>query len=152
MAADQSRHTPVYTIGKVEELTGLSARQIRYYESRGLINPERSAGNQRLYTPAEVDLLRRIRGYVEQGMNVAGIKRLLEDSGELQTRPAETTEGQTADRASEPEEHQEADIDPRFDEYPARHLLTRAALRSIYPLSHPEELLKRVVKDKKDHE
>jgi len=133
------RDRPIYTIGKVQELTGLSARQIRYYESRGLLEPSRSTGNRRLYTPAQVELLRRIRTYLAQGLNLAGVRALLQEAAAADTpaAPAAGKQGRAHGTAG-----QQREFDLWFEEYPARHLLGRGTSPSIYPLSHPEQLLK----------
>jgi len=56
--ADSSRQSkPLFPIGVVQELTALSARQIRYYEEQGLIKPERTETKRRLYSFNDVDRL-----------------------------------------------------------------------------------------------
>lgn len=70
------RTAPVYPIGVVQKLTGLSGRQIRYYETTGLVIPARTKGNQRLYSPEEVDKLLRIKKLLSQGYTIEGIKTL----------------------------------------------------------------------------
>lgn len=50
-----------------ERLTGLTRRQIRYYERRGLLSVYRTAGNQRLYTPHDIELLLRIEALLAHG-------------------------------------------------------------------------------------
>ena len=67
------RTVPVYPIGVVERLTGLSARKIRYYEAMGLITPSRTPGNQRLYSPADVDRLLEIKRLLAEGLNLQGV-------------------------------------------------------------------------------
>lgn len=57
-------------------MTNLTARQIRYYESHGLISPTRSKGNQRLYTPSDVENLLMIKSLLEKGLNLDGIKSI----------------------------------------------------------------------------
>ncbi|PKR83608.1 MerR family transcriptional regulator [Heyndrickxia camelliae] len=71
------RSMPILPISTVMQLTELSARQIRYYEEHELISPSRSEGNRRLYSLNDVDLLLEIKEYLEQGINMAGIKKLL---------------------------------------------------------------------------
>ncbi|KRK35542.1 glutamine synthetase [Levilactobacillus parabrevis ATCC 53295] len=66
----------VLPMGTVMKLTSLTARQIRYYESQGLISPERSDGNRRLYSLNDIDRLLEIRDYLADGVNVAGIKAI----------------------------------------------------------------------------
>lgn len=68
----------VYPMSVVSELTKLSARQIRYYETMGLITPERSKGNQRLYTPEDVDALLAIKALLAKGLTLEGIKAIIQ--------------------------------------------------------------------------
>lgn len=68
----------VFPIGSVMKLTDLTARQIRYYEEQHLISPERTDGNRRLYSLNDIDVLLEIKEYLSEGLNMAGVKRLLE--------------------------------------------------------------------------
>jgi MerR family glutamine synthetase transcriptional repressor len=70
---------PSYSIGVVKKKTSLTARQIRYYEQEGLIKPARSDGNQRLYSKNDIIELEQIKELMEQGVNLAGIKKLKND-------------------------------------------------------------------------
>lgn len=67
---------PLFPIGIVMELTELSARQIRYYEEHQLVVPKRSKGNQRLFSLNDIDKLLEIKELLEQGVNIAGIKKI----------------------------------------------------------------------------
>jgi len=59
-------------------LTGMHPQTLRKYERAGLLTPTRQAGNQRLYSAAEIERLRRIRYLVEErGLNVAGLELAL---------------------------------------------------------------------------
>ncbi len=58
------------------KLTSLTARQIRYYESQELIFPKRSDGNRRLYSLADIDRLLEIKDYLDDGLNMAGIRKV----------------------------------------------------------------------------
>lgn len=69
---------PLLPIGTVIQLTDLTARQIRYYEEQGLICPHRTEGNQRMFSLNDVDLLLEIKDLLEQGLNIAGIKKVFE--------------------------------------------------------------------------
>lgn len=71
------RSTPLFPIGIVISLTELSARQIRYYEEHGLIQPARTESKRRLYSFNDVDRLLEIKRLIEQGLNLAGIKEVL---------------------------------------------------------------------------
>nr|WP_281346975.1 MerR family transcriptional regulator [Streptococcus ovuberis] len=70
---------PVFPIGSVMKLTDLTARQIRYYEDQGLISPERNEGNRRMYSLNDMDHLLEIKDYLSEGLNIAAIKRRLEE-------------------------------------------------------------------------
>ncbi|GLO66294.1 transcriptional regulator [Oceanobacillus kimchii] len=71
------RSMPLFSIGIVIKLTELTARQIRYYEENELIAPERTKGNQRLFSFNDVDRLLEIKDLLDKGLNMAGIKLLL---------------------------------------------------------------------------
>ncbi|MBB6449494.1 DNA-binding transcriptional MerR regulator [Geomicrobium halophilum] len=64
------------TIGVVCEMTGLSERQIRYYEERELIFPDRSKGGTRKYSFFDIERLMDIAEKMEDGMQTFEIKRL----------------------------------------------------------------------------
>ncbi|RNF40768.1 MerR family transcriptional regulator [Planococcus salinus] len=70
------RTMPLLPISIVMQLTELTARQIRYYEEHELIRPARTEGNKRMFSLNDVDTLLDIKGYLEQGLNIAGIKQI----------------------------------------------------------------------------
>ena len=65
----------VITIGVVRDLTGLSERQIRYYEERKLIYPERSSGGSRKYSFSDIELLMDIANKMEDGIQTHEIRK-----------------------------------------------------------------------------
>ena len=67
----------VFLIGIAAELAGMHPQTLRVYERRGLITPQRTARNTRVYSEADVALLRRIQELSEEGLNLAGIERVL---------------------------------------------------------------------------
>jgi MerR family glutamine synthetase transcriptional repressor len=69
-----NRHKSVYPIGVVQNLTGLSKRQIRYYEETELVIPDRTSGNQRMYSLVDVEKLLRVKKLLERGMNIEEVK------------------------------------------------------------------------------
>jgi len=75
--ADVRGDTPVYPIGVVRKLTGLSDRQIRYYEHVGLLQPARTEGRRRMYSQNEVELLLKIRAQMDRGLRTEEIRQLL---------------------------------------------------------------------------
>ncbi|AMM92560.1 MerR family transcriptional regulator [Peribacillus simplex] len=70
------RSMPLFSIGIVMQLTELSARQIRYYEEHQLITPMRTDGNRRVFSLNDIDRLLEIKDLIEQGVNLAGIKKI----------------------------------------------------------------------------
>lgn len=75
------RNMPLFPIGIVMQLTDLTARQIRYYEEHGLIFPTRTDGNRRMFSLNDIDLLLEIKDLMDQGVNLAGIKKLFSSKG-----------------------------------------------------------------------
>ena len=69
------RSLAVFPIGSVMKLTDLTARQIRYYEDQGLISPDRTEGNRRMYSLDDMDRLLEIKDYISDGFNIADIKK-----------------------------------------------------------------------------
>ncbi|MFC2950030.1 MerR family transcriptional regulator [Virgibacillus sediminis] len=87
---DQDRRSmPLFGIGIVMKLTELTARQIRYYEEHGLIHPERTKGNQRLFSFNDVDKLLEVKNLLDKGLNIAGIKLLLTEEKKEAEQPEE---------------------------------------------------------------
>ncbi|MBM7650161.1 MerR family glutamine synthetase transcriptional repressor [Bacillus ectoiniformans] len=71
------RSMALFPISTVMKLTELTARQIRYYEEHQLITPERTEGNRRLFSLNDIDQLLEIKDLLDQGINMAGIKKML---------------------------------------------------------------------------
>ncbi|EPD53245.1 MerR family transcriptional regulator [Paenisporosarcina sp. FSL H8-0542] len=78
MSQQLRRSMPLLPISIVMQLTELTARQIRYYEDHDLIHPARTEGNRRMFSLIDVDTLLEIKDFLEQGINMAGIKKLFE--------------------------------------------------------------------------
>ncbi|PWU67982.1 MULTISPECIES: MerR family transcriptional regulator [Gracilibacillus] len=79
MSHDIPEYKATFPISVVEELTELSGRQIRYYEKQGLISPRRNNGNRRMFSIHDIHQLKKIKAYIDQGINIAGIKAMLKD-------------------------------------------------------------------------
>ncbi|QYR23798.1 MerR family transcriptional regulator [Paenibacillus sp. sptzw28] len=77
MGDEIRRNMALFPIGIVMKLTDLTARQIRYYEQHELIVPARTAGNQRLFSFNDVERLLEIKSLIEKGVNIAGIKQVM---------------------------------------------------------------------------
>ena len=79
MADSPDSSRGVYMISVAAELAGMHPQTLRIYETRGLITPQRSPKNTRLYSQQDVDRLRRIQELTsELGMNLAGVERVFE--------------------------------------------------------------------------
>jgi MerR family transcriptional regulator/heat shock protein HspR len=70
-------------ISVAAELAGMHPQTLRIYERRELIHPQRSAGNTRLYSEADIEQLRLIQELTGQGINLAGVERILELESEM---------------------------------------------------------------------
>ena len=55
----------------------MEIQNLRVYERRGLVDPDRTPGGTRLYSPDDIDRLHRIRELLAEGLNLAGIARVL---------------------------------------------------------------------------
>lgn len=67
----------VMTIGTVRELTGLTERQIRYYEEKQLIFPDRTQGGARKYSFEDVDILKEIHTKLQDGFHTFELRKTL---------------------------------------------------------------------------
>lgn len=70
---------PMYVISVAARMIGVHPQTLRHYENIGLIIPERSEGNIRLYSPADIDRLRQISRLTDElGVNLAGVQIILD--------------------------------------------------------------------------
>ncbi len=76
MATPRSRG--VYAISVAAELTGAGVQNLRVYERRGLVAPSRTDGRTRRYSEDDLDRVRRVLALLEDGLNLAGIARVLD--------------------------------------------------------------------------
>jgi len=67
----------VYVISVAAELAGVHAQTLRIYERKGLVEPARTPGGSRRYSEIDIALLRRIQELTNEGLNLAGVKRVL---------------------------------------------------------------------------
>jgi MerR family transcriptional regulator, heat shock protein HspR len=87
----------VFAISVAAGLAGLHPQTLRIYEREGLIEPNRSAGGTRLYSNNDVERLREIATLTGSGLNIAGVRLVLELQAEVRHLRAEvdrlSTEG-----------------------------------------------------------
>jgi MerR family transcriptional regulator, heat shock protein HspR len=68
----------VFSISVAAELSGLHPQTLRAYEREGFVEPARSSGGTRRYSGAEVDRLREMSALADAGVNIAGMRRILD--------------------------------------------------------------------------
>ena len=71
-------HHAVYVISVAAELAGMHPQTLRIYERRGLITPSRTSGGNRRYSDADIQRLLRIAHLTSVGMNIEGIRQVME--------------------------------------------------------------------------
>jgi MerR family transcriptional regulator/heat shock protein HspR len=79
----RDRQRAVYAISVAAELSGTAIQNLRVYERRGLVTPDRTEGGTRRYSEENVERLVRIRELLDAGLNLAGIDRVLELEDEV---------------------------------------------------------------------
>ena len=85
-------HQAVYVISVAAELAGVHPQTLRIYERKGLVEPGSTQGGSRRYSEADIAQLRRIQDLTNEGLNLAGVKRVLELEAELERVRAEHDE------------------------------------------------------------
>lgn len=80
-ALDDDR--PVYVISVASELSGLHPQTLRQYDRLGLVSPDRTGGRNRRYSVRDIVRLREVQHLTAQGMNLAGIQRVMQLEDEV---------------------------------------------------------------------
>ncbi|MFC6286375.1 MerR family transcriptional regulator [Nocardioides sp. GCM10027113] len=76
----------VYAISVAAEMVSMQVQNLRVYERRGLVEPDRTPGGTRRYSPQDVERLHRIRDLLDEGLNLAGVAKVLELEATLEAR------------------------------------------------------------------
>lgn len=79
---DMSRRA-VYVISVAAELTGVHPQTLRIYERKGLLDPARTVGGSRRYSEVDLEKLRRIQDLTNAGLNLEGVRRVMELEAEV---------------------------------------------------------------------
>jgi MerR family transcriptional regulator/heat shock protein HspR len=128
-------------ISVAAELAGMHPQTLRLYERRGLLTPSRTARNTRLYSQADVAILRRIQELSEEGLNLAGIERVmsLQQSLERAERRIEALESKLAAQVVAARREAEAiRRSLRTGEIVLARRGARALVRPVPPVCPPE--------------
>ncbi|MDR2107843.1 MAG: MerR family transcriptional regulator [Coriobacteriales bacterium] len=80
------RNRPLYMISVAADLAGMHPQTLRVYENKGLVRPQRSAGNTRLYSQADIEQLELIGQLTAEGINLAGVMRIIDLQDRLEQR------------------------------------------------------------------
>src|SRR3954464_10478437 len=76
--APRDRRQALFIISVAAELAGVHPQTLRIYERKGLVDPARTVGGSRRYSEDDIERLRRIQGLTNEGLNLAGVKRVIE--------------------------------------------------------------------------
>jgi MerR family transcriptional regulator/heat shock protein HspR len=79
----------VYVISVAAELAGVHPQTLRIYERKGLVDPARTVGGSRRYSERDIDRLRRIQDLTNAGLNLEGVRRVMELEDEVRRLSAE---------------------------------------------------------------
>ena len=95
----EQRSRALYVISVAAELAGVHPQTLRIYERKGLVDPARTGGGSRRYSDSDISQLRRIQELTNEGLNLAGVKRVLELEAELEQarRALEEAKAQASD-------------------------------------------------------
>jgi MerR family transcriptional regulator/heat shock protein HspR len=92
-AANNPRESRTFLISVAAELAGMHAQTLRTYDRLGLVSPERSSGGGRRYSERDVELLREVqRLSQDEGVNLAGIKRIIELTNQVEALQSRLSE------------------------------------------------------------
>ena len=83
------RNRPLYMISVAAQLAGVHPQTLRAYEQKGLVTPQRTSGNTRMYSQADIERLELINELTNEGINLAGVIRILDLKGRLEERDSE---------------------------------------------------------------
>lgn len=87
--AQTDRNKPLYMISVAADLAGLHPQTLRIYEAKGLVSPQRTSGNTRMYSQADVDRLELVGRLTDEGINLAGVMRILDQKERMREIQAE---------------------------------------------------------------
>ena len=104
--SDEAKDKPLYMISVAANLTGMHPHTLRVYEQKGLVTPGRSRGNTRLYSQGDIERLNLISKLTDEGINLAGVVRILDMRERQVERDREIDELRARVRELEEEVHE----------------------------------------------
>lgn len=127
-----NRDKPLFMISVAAELAGMHPQTLRSYEQKGLVSPGRSRGNTRLYSQADIDRLNLIAKLTDEGINLAGVVRILDMREQAQKREAEIDRLRARVRT----------LEAQLAELETRERITELA---PYKETNPQEIIRRLL-------
>lgn len=118
-----AKRKAVYVISVAAELCGMHPQTLRIYERKGLVSPARTTGGSRRYSDADITLLQRISDLTSEGMNLVGVKRVLDLEQRVLILEAELAK-QRSSKKADAEATDKADQNARRDLVPLRQTVT----------------------------
>lgn len=118
------KNSAVYVISVAAELSGMHPQTLRIYERKGLLQPARTSGGSRRYSDADVALLQRISELTSAGMNLVGVRRILELEARVAALEAEIEQLRSRNRGAVTEAIRETERSYRRDLVPLRQTVT----------------------------
>jgi MerR family transcriptional regulator/heat shock protein HspR len=97
----------VYVISVAAELAGVHPQTLRIYERKGLLGPARTLGGSRRYSDQDIELLRRIQDLTSAGLNLEGVRRVIELEGALDDARQQLAQAQAEARAAVEKVHRQ---------------------------------------------
>lgn len=82
---DRKEDRALYVISVAAELAGVHPQTLRIYERKGLVEPQRTVGRSRRYSDRDIRLLQRIQELTNEGVSLAGVKRIIALEEELES-------------------------------------------------------------------
>ena len=101
------RERGVYVISVAAELAGMHPQTLRIYERRGLLDPARTGGGSRRYSQRDIERLRRIHSLTQGGLNLAGVKAVMELQEEIVRLRAQLLQAQQEAREAVERTHRQ---------------------------------------------
>jgi MerR family transcriptional regulator/heat shock protein HspR len=102
---ERDANRAVYVISVAAELAGMHPQTLRIYERKGLLDPSRTSGGSRRFSDTDLNRLRHIQELTGTGLNLEGVRRVLELEAELARLRAELDEVRTQAKAAVADTH-----------------------------------------------
>ncbi len=111
---ERRRLRAVYVISVAAELAGMHPQTLRIYERKGLLDPARTEGGSRRYSETDIQQLQRIQELTAAGLNLEGVRRVIELEGRVAALEAELQRlrGEAAEAVAQTHRHYRRDLVP----------------------------------------